>query len=211
LAENTSEQSCAGSPKPSISPLVLGRAGLEYKFRLLEWNGLKGLIGEHLARSFIRNKLSLKLIKEEGWDHVLFSGNDYKKHSWTWNTKLFKFDNFREDFIVHGFCANVKLLSKYAMAAGILMQNHCTPDGFLLKMRETGKTIALKQSDFFPRTKLKARRHKKRLVLPIVEGDLEVVEIKCGRSAKLMSKQREAYNNLMAKGIPLRMIKVKIV
>lgn len=184
---------------------------MEYKFRLLEWNGLKGLIGERLARSFIRNKLSPKLIKEESWDHVLFSKNDYKKHSWIWNTKLFKFDNFREDFVLHGFYANTRLLSKYAMVAGVLMQNHCTPDGLLLKMREIGKTIALKQSGFSPSAKLKVKRHKKKSILPIVEGDLEVVEVKCGRSAKLMSKQREAYNNLMAKGIPLRMIKVKIV
>ena len=184
---------------------------MEYKFRLLEWNGLKGLIGEHLARSFIRNKLSPKLIKEEGWDHILLSSNDYKKYSWSWNTKLFKFDNFREYFVLQGFYANTRLLSKYAMVAGVLMQNHCTPDGLLLKMHETGKTSATKQGDFPLSTKLKAIRQKRRSVLPIVEGDLEVVEIKCGRSAKLMSKQRIAYNNLIARGIPLRMIKVKIV
>ena len=72
---------------------------LQYRFKRLEYNGLKGVIGEQLARSFVRNKLAPRLVKEEGWDHVVLSKNDYKQHAWTWNTKLFNFDYFREDFI----------------------------------------------------------------------------------------------------------------
>ncbi len=45
----------------------------------------------------------------------------------------------------------------------------------------------------------------------MVEGDLEVVEIKCGRNAKLMKKQKETYNDLIEKGIPLRKVEVRIV
>jgi hypothetical protein len=45
----------------------------------------------------------------------------------------------------------------------------------------------------------------------VVDGDLEVVEVKCGRSAKLLDKQKETYSDLIAKGVPLRMIKVRIV
>ncbi len=49
------------------------------------------------------------------------------------------------------------------------------------------------------------------LEFPVVDGNLEIVEIKCGRTAKLMIKQKTTYNDLIAKGIPLRMIKVRIV
>ena len=187
---------------------------MEYSFRRLEHNGLKGIIGERLARSFIRNRLAPKLIKEEGWSHVLLSNNDYKNHTWSWNTKLFNFDNFREDFIVHGFYPTMKLLSKYTSAAGVLTQNHCTPDGVLLKLQETGKTKKLKESTYPSIARLhvpESNKHGNIYEFPTVGGDLEIVEIKCGRKARLMNKQKETYNNLIAKGVPLRKISVKIV
>lgn len=187
---------------------------MEYKFNHLEYNSLKGSIGEQLARSFIRNKLTLKLVKEEKWDHIVLSRNDYKHHAWTWNTKLFKYDYFREDFIVHGFYANRKLLSKYATAIGILEQNHCTPDGLLLKLKKTGKIMRLKENACPSIARLHIDNTLKNgnvFKLPIVEGDLEIVEIKCGRHAKLMDKQKKTYNDLLAKGVPLRLIKVRIV
>jgi len=106
------------------------------------------------------------------------------------------------------------LLSKYAMVVGVLAQNHCTPDGLLLKLQDTGYTRRVKKNvrpfDF----RLRSRSSKKRKEvskLPMVEGDLEIVEIKCGRSAKLMKKQKETYNDLIWKGVPVRMVEVRIV
>ncbi len=162
----------------------------------------------------MRNKLSPRLVKEEGWDHVVLSKNDYKQHAWTWNTKLFNFDYFRGDFIKYGFYADMKLLSKYATAIGALEQNHCTPDGILLKLKETGKTKRLKENTCSSIARLRiddSLRDGNVLKLPMVEGDLEVVEIKCGRNARLMDKQKETYNCLIAKDVPLRLIKVRIV
>jgi len=186
---------------------------LQYRFKHLEYNGLKGVIGEALARSFIRNKLAPRLIKKEEWDHVALSRNDYKQHAWTFNTKLFKFDYFREDFIIHGFYANTELLSKYASAVGILEQNHCTPDGLLLKLKETGKTRRIKENacPSIARLRIGTLKQGNVFKLPIVEGGLEIVEIKCGRNAKLMDKQKKTYNDLIAKGVPLRLIRVRIV
>lgn len=186
---------------------------MQYRFKTLEYNGLKGIIGEQLARSYIRNKLTSRLIEEENWSHIILSKNDYKKHAWTWNTKLFNFDYFREDFIIHGFYAKIKLLSKYASAISILEQNHCTPDGILLKLKETGKTKKLKEDECPAIARLKINRslkHGNHVRLPIVEGGLEIVEIKCGRYAKLMDKQKRTYNDIIAKDIPLRLIKVRI-
>ncbi len=187
---------------------------MEYSFKTLERSILKGVIGEHLARSFIRGKLAPELAREEGWHHVLLSINDYKLHSKTLNKKLFSFDLFKTDFIQQGFYANRKLLARYAEVAGILTQNHCTPDGLLMKLRETGGTKKLQESTCPIGASLRideSHRHGDTLEFPIVDGDLEVVEIKCGRQARLSSKQKETYNNLIAKGIPLRMIKVRIV
>jgi len=187
---------------------------LEYRLRTLEWNSLKGVIGESLARSFIRNILAPKLVKEEGWNQVCLSNNDYKRHGRTGNVKLFRFDHFIEDFIVHGFYANTKLLARYADVVGILTQHRCTPDGLLMKLRKTGRTKKLKESAYHRIAGLRvtaSQKHGDILEFPVVDGDLEVVEIKCGRKAKLMSKQKEAYNNLIAKDVPLRMVNVKIL
>ena len=187
---------------------------MQYRLKHIEYNGLKGIIGEQLARSFVRNTLTSKLIEEENWDYIILSRNDYKQHTWTWNTKLFSFDNFRQDFIKHNLYADTKLLSKYATAIGILKQNHCTPDGILLKMKETGKTKRLNAKATALIAGLRIDyplRDRSILSLPIVEGDLEILEIKCGRNARLVDKQKETYNNLIAKGVPLRMIKVRIV
>ena len=187
---------------------------MEYRFKSLELSILKGVIGEHLARSFIRNTLAPKLVKEEGWSHVLLSNNDYKQHTKAQKARLFSFDRFREDFLVHALFASKKLLTKYADVVGILTQNHCTSDGLLMKLRETGRTKKLKESSYPWTASLKvneSQKHGNVLEFPIVDGDLEVVEIKCGRQAKLMGKQKETYNNLIAKGIPLRMVRVRIV
>jgi hypothetical protein len=172
------------------------------------------MIGEQLARSFIRHKLADRLTREEGWDHIVLTKNDYKKHAWTWNTKLFKYDHFREDFIAQGFYATRKLLSKYATAVAILEQNHCTPDGMLLKLNNIGRTRRLKATEAPRLSPLRAHDTLNRegdYELPIVDGDLEMLEIKCGRTAKLMDKQKQTYNDLIAKDIPLRLIRVRIV
>lgn len=186
---------------------------MEYRFQTLELNGLKGVIGEHVARSFIRNQLAPRLVDDEGWNHVLLSHNDYKKHAGSGNKKLFSFDRFREDFIFHGFYANLKLLSKYATIVGILVRNHCSPDGLLLKLRETGRMKRLRENAYLLDTWLGGGPSKKRggSKFPMVDGEIEVVEVKCGRSAKLLKRQKKTYNDLIAKGVPLRMVKVRIV
>jgi hypothetical protein len=174
---------------------------LEHRFQVPELNSLKGLIGEYLARSFIRNVLAFRLIETEKWDHIVFT-KQFR------NRRIFDFNSFREDFTFHGFHATSKLLSKYAIALGLLRKDHCKPDGLILKLRETGYTKPSRQSLLIPAGTKRVRNRNKR---PTVDGDLEVVEIKCGRSARLMSKQKKTYSDLIAKGIPLRVIKVKIV
>ena len=186
---------------------------LEYRLKSLELNILKGMIGEHLARSFIRNTLAPRLAKEEKWDHVVFSRNGYKQSLKAWNEKLFNYDHFREDFYVHGFYANRQLLSKYAMVAGVLARNHCTPDGLLLKLREKGyKRKVWKNTRLLDGwLRSKSEKHNDVAEYAVVDGNMEIVEIKCGRNAKLMKKQKETYNDLVWKGVPLRMVEVRIV
>ena len=188
-------------------------AALEYRFKLPEYNGLRGKIGEQLARSFIRNQLAPKLVNDESWDYVLFSNNDHKQRVRTLKTKLFDFDNFRDDFLILGFYPKAKLLSKYASAIGILNRNHCVPDGLLLKLKRTGgyQRLWKKSCPSEARFRLKATADGNHYRLLTVEGALEIVEVKCGRSAKLMEKQKETYSDLIEKGFPLRMISVRII
>ena len=187
---------------------------MEYRLKTLDKSVLKGVIGEHLARSFIRRTLAPQLVSDEGWHHVVLSRNDYKLHSKARNKKLFSFDSFKTDFVQQGFYATKKLLARYAEVVGILTQQHCTPDGLLMKLRETGATKKLRERTVPLGARLRldeSHRHGDRLEFPVVDGELEVVEIKCGRQARLGSKQKETYNTLIAKGIFLRMIKVRIV
>jgi hypothetical protein len=83
----------------------------------------------------------------------------------------------------------------------------------ILKLKKTGGHKRLQKKSYPPeaRFRLKATEDGSRYKLPMVEGDLEVVEVKCGRSAKLMEKQKETYSDLIEKGVPLRMINVKII
>lgn len=187
---------------------------MEYRLKSLELSILKGVIGEHLARSFIRHTLAPKLVEEEKWDHVVFSRNDYKQSHKAWNEKLFSYDRFREDFYSHGFYADTQLLSKYAMIVGVLARSHCTPDGLLLKLQATGYKRRVGKNVRPSNVRLRRRSSRARgevSKLLVVKGDLEIVEIKCGRSAKLMKKQKETYNDLIWKGVPVRMVEVRIV
>jgi hypothetical protein len=187
---------------------------MEYRVKSLEHSGLRGKIGEQVARSYIRSVLAPKLVKEELWDHVVLNNNCYKQRARFGNTKLFNFDCFREDFLSNGFFASMKLLSKYADAVGILERNHCTPDGMLLKLKDLKKTGKVKQSECLFSARLRMLGLKTDgdyFILPVVDGEIEIVEIKCGRSAKLLDKQKETYNELIAKGVPLRMVNVRIV
>ena len=187
---------------------------MEYKFKSLEYNGLKGKIGELVARSFVRSVLGPKLMKEELWDRVILSDNSYKQRVRSRSAKLFSYDRFREDFVVNGFSADTKLLSHYAGIVGVLERNHCTPDGLLLKLKHTGKTKRVEKSECSFRARLHMRNCREDggcFVLPVVDGGLEVVEVKCGRTSKLMDKQKETYNDLIARGVPLRLLRVRIV
>lgn len=48
------------------------------------------------------------------------------------------------------------------------------------------------------------------MTFPVVDGDSEVLEIKCGRNAKVIGKQKITHYNLIAEGIPLRVVEVRI-
>ncbi len=187
---------------------------LEYKLKTLDKSLLTGVIGEHLARSFIRRKLAPDLAREEGWHHVVLSNNDYKLHSKMRTKKLFSFTPFKTDFLQQGFYATTKLLARYAEVAGVLTHHHCTPDGLLMKLRKTGPTKKLQTRTCPLGARLRLDGPSQpgdHLEFPVVDGELEVVEIKCGRQARLSNKQKETYNTLIAKGVFLRMVQVRIV
>jgi hypothetical protein len=83
-----------------------------------------------------------------------------------------------------------------------------------MKLRETGATKTLRERTCPLGATLRLNRAYKRgdqLEFPVVDGELEVVEVKCGRQARLSSKQKATYNTLIAKGVFLRMIQVRIV
>jgi hypothetical protein len=113
-----------------------------------------------------------------------------------------------------------------------LVQNlNCATDGFLFKTKRTGETITrkkafphliIRKSDregYSSETTTRAgntvietsnpEEYPKRM--SIVDGEVELIEVKSGRRGRIKTHQYENYANAIKEGFALRLIRVKIV
>jgi hypothetical protein len=111
--------------------------------------------------------------------------------------------NLRLFFVGKGVCASSHLLGK---AIGLSCLLDVATDGILFKLRKTGEFIS--SEDAYPLGSSPLGDESEQL--PIVDGDIEVIEVKCGK-ATLPSNQVENYANVIRKGYPLRYFKVDII
>jgi hypothetical protein len=92
------------------------------------------------------------------------------------------------------------------------MDRENTPDGFLAKLRKTKQTKLLKDTlkEFGLHNSSWSSGHKDNEQLPIVEGEIEIVEIKTGK-AIIPSHQMISYRKVLDEKYALRFFHVNII
>lgn len=188
---------------------------MKYSLHPKELNNWKARITERVVDSYIKDSLITKL-KEEGWDDVIFTSAWAKfKFSWFHDGT---FQPERELFVANGLFPNRKLLIKFERLTEILNN---VPDGFLIKLNKTGKSKCLgdalveleldsKESWEWCGHRFVRSEHKINEQLPIVDGEIEIIEIKSGKS-NLPQHQIMSYVNAIKRGYLLRFFHVYIL
>lgn len=185
-------------------------------------NNWKGRITESLTRFFIRDVLAPKLEKE-GWDKVSYlrdiplpiPSDTAKKYSSSVLQSRLRWVSFLSERIY----PSEDLLDKCEKIRSLLEHS---PDGFLLKLSKTGEMKSMKEliselgrgrwklSDEKGQREFSTIGVDETMEIPIVNGEIEVVEVKSDKG-KLSKVQKAEYSDLLKNGLPLRLFHVSIV
>jgi hypothetical protein len=193
---------------------------IKYSFNRKEMNNWKARITERLIHCYIDDVL-IPMLRKQGWDNAIFSPHawfgdeveenkhrpDYMKIFWRHEEKFFIKNRL---FPTQDLMVKFKRLTK-------TLQN--VPDGFLFKLKTTGElkrlNEALKELQVSPSWSegdytFNYQEQNGDKLLPIVDGEIEVVEIKSDK-ATLPSHQKRSYGNILREGYVLRFFHVNIV
>jgi hypothetical protein len=209
---------------------------LRYSFNAKELNNWKGVITERLIEHYIEDVIIPSLQNE--WDYVFFrrhlpflcSKENSKRDFWR---NMFQRTS-GQFFIGNGLFPTRELLMKMEILTKLL-EHSCCPDGFLFKLKKISETKTLKQAliefhlgdrwgggsvtEFRLGDYSVERRHTSDFIdsehdeneqLPIVNGEVEVIEVKSGKG-EMKSYQRKDYIEMVNKGYPLRYFYVEMV
>jgi len=164
-------------------------------------NNLKGTISETLIKQYIGEEVIPRLLDE--WDRVFFT-------------------NFPIPYLMSkGLFPKISLRNKMELLGEILKN---APDGYIIKLRNTPNKINLKEALIKIGLSRSFRgswrcgdeivsvssEHDENEELSIVNGEIEIVEIKCDKGS-LKTHQKQQYYQAIQKGIPLRFFHVNIV
>ena len=181
-------------------------------------NPQKGRLGERLVELYVNDELIPSLKKDEGWTDIVYTEAFFKSpRSPVFPESLRKFEEEREARLIltNGFCPTKEFLEYFRKLTSSLSN---IPDGFLIKMKRTGiyKTVKEAVEEFEVTCNARfedingnpvLKVPKKNTRLPVVNGEIEVVEVKSGKSYTL---QVPSYKNALANGYHLRLFKVDL-
>ena len=209
---------------------------MRFRFNSRELNGFKARLTERLIERYMEQHLIPQLRREEKWDFIVYLVVPWCSIG----------GSFRDEsafFLSNGVFPTRDLLRSFERVTKALNN---VPDGFLVKLKKTGKSKTLKaglkemgwkrgesfrRSGYFSTELIssfssptdwqeKGYRIQREIVfktdgyeervLPIVDGEIEIVEVKCGTS-NLAPSQIESYRNAMKQGCSLRYFHVEIV
>ena len=198
------------------------------RFRLnpRELNGFKARLAERLIERYMEQRLIPQLRKEEKWDFIIYVVV-------AWCSIGGSSRDVSAFFLSNGVFPTHDLMRSFERVTKALNN---VPDGFLVKLKKTGKSktlkAGLKEMGWRRGESLgmsfsspvdwqeKGYRIQRRIVftpdgsedtsLPIVEGEIEIVEVKYGTS-NLAPSQMESYRNAMRQGCSLRYFHVEII
>ena len=190
---------------------------MKYSFNRPDFRNLKGEIAERLVNCYIRENVIPLL--QKSWDKVIFTPQawfgdeveqnknkpDYMKIFWRHEEHF---------FIKNKLFPSQALMVKFKKLTKTL-QN--APDGFLFKLKLTGEHKRLEEAlqelqvSSFRWTDhgytFDYQEQNGDELLPIVDGHIEVIEIKSDKS-NLPSHQRASYRNIVKEGYILRFFHV---
>lgn len=212
---------------------------MRYSFEYHELNNWVASLTERLVECYIKDILAVSL-KNEGWDDIVymsawFKANLSKLPSYAY-TKFDEREEKKEELMLvgYGFFPTNDLLREFKRLTSSLKN---TPDGFLVKLKRTGKSKNLKNAikefgldsggidrffmfHFFMGKDIFGSRQYVEMFLPQttsasgqlpeVNGEIEVVEVKTGKTY-LPSNQRKSYLSAIRNGFHLRLVHVDIV
>lgn len=150
-------------------------------------------------------------LRKEGWDKAILTTFPFApKFSYMerWESKF---------FIGSGLCPVPRFLRRFERLTNLL--ENC-PDGYLIKLKRTGKWKRLADALLelgLQRFGLEIGGHvlsvtelDDKVRLPVINGDVEVVEVKSGRSF-IAPSQLKSYQRILKKGFVLRHYHVDFV
>ncbi len=165
-------------------------------------NNWQASVTERLVGNYIEDVIIPELT-HQGWSEVIYSQDQGFKIFFdenellrpthmqgVWNNIAYGF------FIENGLYPTEDFMNKLKKLLSLL--NHF-PDGYLFKFKKTGEVKAFKK-----------QTDSESVHLPIVNGDIELVEVKSGK-AKLFSGQRKDYCNALRENFVLRFYQVDVV
>ena len=175
-----------------------------------ELNDWKGGLAERIVQLYIKNELIPRL-KSQGWDEVIFSKE-------TWFDELMVLEKPEERFFIsNGLFPDEQFLLSFQRLTKQLLSN--APDGFLVKLKKTGevkllghalKEFGLEASSWnWGNCSFEPSQHNKKEKLPVVGGEIEVVEVKYGKS-NLPPEQKRSYTHVVSGGHRVRFFNVII-
>jgi len=196
---------------------------LKYSLHSKELNNWKARITERVVELYIQEKVISRL-KKEGWSDAIYTRGWFyqpiKDHKGDlldlFEKREAKFFIANNLFPISRFLKNFEKLTK-------LLKN--IPDGFLVKWKETGRFKILRDGlvefgldsyknggswNFGENNRFLSPEHNMNERLSVVDGEVEVIEVKSGKS-NLPPHQKRSYNNIIREGYVLRFFQVNIV
>ena len=165
-------------------------------------NRWQAQVSERLVGNYIEDKL-IPALKLQGWNEVVYAQshcfNFYydenesqrpKSRQGVWNNYVHSF------LLENGLYPTEEFMESFKKLTSLLKHS---PDGYLFKFKKTGKVKSLKK-----------HANAQSELLPIVNGEIEVVEVKSGK-AKLFPSQKEDYCNVLIERFVLRFFQVEVV
>jgi len=167
---------------------------VKYSFVWTELNNFKARLTERLVRQYCR-KVLVPALREQGWDQVIFTpyawfGDDVEENKGRPKALQIFWHNEEKILIEKGFYPSKNFLKIFKELTSLLEN---TPDGFLIKLKKTELAKPLKEalkeigSENCERWRVSEdgfnmSEHDDNEQLEVVEGEIEVVEVKTGKA-----------------------------
>ena len=192
---------------------------VKYGFHRTELNNFQAGLTEKLVKRYVKKTLIPEL-REQGWDAVIYveqspfqpqlDDSEPPERQGFWSK------NEERVLVAEGLCPTRAFLRMFKKLTRVLEHS---PDGFLLKLRKTGKTKSLGETLeelkltggwSIGRYRYNCSDHDKNQQLPIVNGEVELVEVKSGK-AILHECQVKDYKKSLKQKFALRYFHVNIL